>query len=59
MKLIRGICPLLSVATIISKDRSELHSCSNNCALFVDSEEQCSLRLLAVAADLIRYRVEE
>ncbi len=33
--------------------------CSNNCALFVDSEEQCSLRLLAVAADLIRYHVEE
>lgn len=33
--------------------------CSDNCALFVDSEEQCSLRLLAVAADLIRYRVED
>lgn len=43
MELIRSICPLLSVVTIISGGRSELHLCVKECAWYDSSKNICSV----------------
>ncbi len=55
MELIRGICPLLSVATIISGGRSELHACVKECAFTRHENNQfwCSIAELAHCAEYV------
>lgn len=51
----KNICPLLSVATIISGDRSELHLCMKECAFARHENDRfwCSIIELAHCAEYV------